>query len=145
MVSKWDKRFLELAEYISAWSKDPSTKVGAVIANKKEIVSLGFNGFPKKIKDLKSRYKNRDLKYKLTIHAEINAMEYANKNLTNYTLYTWPFIPCSRCCVQIIQAGISRVVSVKPSKDVLSRWAEDLKLTRKLFKEAKVKLIEYKG
>jgi len=43
---KWALRFLGLASYISKWSKDPSTKVGAVIAQGNRIVSLGYNGFP---------------------------------------------------------------------------------------------------
>lgn len=45
-MNKWDKRFLELAAFIAEWSKDPSTKCGAVITDGKQIVSQGFNGFP---------------------------------------------------------------------------------------------------
>ena len=32
-MDKWDDRFLKLATVIGNWSKDPSTKVGAVIVN----------------------------------------------------------------------------------------------------------------
>ena len=46
MKTDWDKRFLDLAEYISSWSKDTSSKVGAVIVHNKRIVSTGYNGFP---------------------------------------------------------------------------------------------------
>ena len=28
---KWHKRFMEVAELVSTWSKDPSTKVGAIV------------------------------------------------------------------------------------------------------------------
>jgi dCMP deaminase len=43
----WDLRFLTLAKTVSTWSKDPSTKVGAVIVDKnRRVVSLGYNGFP---------------------------------------------------------------------------------------------------
>ena len=53
---KWHKRFLEISEFISTWSKDPSTKVGAVIADiDNRIVSTGYNGFPKNVKDTKAR------------------------------------------------------------------------------------------
>ena len=46
-LDKWDHRFLALAEHISHWSKDPSTKVGAVITHRsKRVVSMGFNGLP---------------------------------------------------------------------------------------------------
>jgi deoxycytidylate deaminase len=41
---KWDRRFLELARHVAAWSKDPSTQVGAVVAEGKRVVSLGYNG-----------------------------------------------------------------------------------------------------
>lgn len=40
-MDKWDQRFLELAKVVSTWSKDPSTKTGAVIVrpDKTEAVS----------------------------------------------------------------------------------------------------------
>ena len=60
-MSKWSDRFLALAEHIAEWSQDPSTKVGAVIVDsQKRVVSMGYNGFPRGIKDLPERYKNRD-------------------------------------------------------------------------------------
>jgi len=43
---KWDNRFLDLCEHVSEWSKDPSTKVGAVITEGIHIVSIGYNGLP---------------------------------------------------------------------------------------------------
>ena len=50
--TKWDNRFLVLAKLIGSWSKDPSTKVGAVIVDQdNKIVSVGYNGFPKNISD----------------------------------------------------------------------------------------------
>jgi dCMP deaminase len=52
MTKKWDKRFMELAKQVSTWSKDKSTGVGAVIVNdKKKVLSLGFNGFPRGVDD----------------------------------------------------------------------------------------------
>ena len=56
--ANWDARFLELAHHESRWSKDPSTKVGAVIANDQhQVLSLGYNGFPRGVEDRASRYK----------------------------------------------------------------------------------------
>ena len=41
-----------LAKHIGSWSKDPSTKVGAVIVDdKNRIVSVGYNGFPRGVED----------------------------------------------------------------------------------------------
>ena len=61
---KWYKRFLDLAQHMSSFSKDPSTKVGAVIFDdSNRIVSMGYNGLPQKVIDCEERYSNRDLKY----------------------------------------------------------------------------------
>lgn len=47
-IEKWDARFLDLAVFIGDWSKDPSTKVGAVLVRPdRTIAGLGFNGFPR--------------------------------------------------------------------------------------------------
>ena len=67
MLDKWDNRFYDLAAYIADWSKDPSTKVGAVIVDpkNKRIVSTGFNGFPFGVEDTAERLENRDVKYEM--------------------------------------------------------------------------------
>ncbi|VVM20888.1 dCMP deaminase (EC [uncultured Gammaproteobacteria bacterium] len=62
VLSKWDERYLALAKEVSTWSKDPSTQVGAVtVGSKKEVLSQGFNGFPRNINDTDERYNNREL------------------------------------------------------------------------------------
>lgn len=138
---KWHKRFLEIAEFISTWSKDPSTKVGAVIADiDNRIVSTGYNGFPKNVKDTKARYDNRDVKYKIILHAEENAIAYAKRDLTDCTLYISGLPPCAHCASLIIQSGIKKVVV--PKQDLPERWKESVKLSKTLLKEAKVQLIE---
>lgn len=135
----WDRRFLQLAELISSWSKDPSTKVGAVITNGNKIISLGYNGFPSKIDD-DSRLLNREEKYKIIIHAERNAILFANQSLDNCTIYTYPFMPCSSCASLIIQSGINRVVSYST---IPERWKESFDLSKNLLKEAKIPLWLY--
>lgn len=139
-IIRWDNRFLDLAKYISQWSKDPSTKVGAVVADGKRIVSVGYNGFPQGVEDSDERLNNRDLKYKIVVHGELNAMNFAKEPLNGYTLYTIPFMPCSVCAGQVIQRGIKRVVS--PYSDN-PRWTEAFKLTEQLFREAGVELVLY--
>ncbi|HJU15367.1 MAG TPA: deaminase [Stellaceae bacterium] len=52
---KWDRRYMALARQVSCWSKDPSTKVGAVIVdNQGRVVALGYNGFPRKVEDVEA-------------------------------------------------------------------------------------------
>ena len=140
---KWHKRFLEIAEFISTWSKDPSTKVGAVIADKdNRIVSTGYNGFPRGVKDTIERYANRDIKYKIILHAEENAISYAKVDLTDCTLYISGLPPCAHCASLIIQSGIKTVVVRK--QEVPERWIESMELSKQILKEAGVKLIEIK-
>lgn len=137
-MEKWDKRFIDLAQHVSAWSKDPSTKVGAVIVDdNRRIVSVGYNGFPAGVNDEPERYENREIKYEMIIHGEINAILFANRDLHNCTLYTWPFMPCSRCASIVTQKGINRVVA-PVNKD--PRWEKSFALSKNIFSEAQVKL-----
>ena len=137
----WDTRFLDLAEHISKWSKDPSTKVGAVIVDsQRRIVSTGYNGFSVGVMDSYDRLTDRDTKYEMIIHAEANAILFAHQRMNDMTLYTTPFQPCSRCASLIIQSGISRVISyeIEESKN---RWVDSFKLAKELFDEAGVELL----
>lgn len=130
----WDQRFLALAEHIAGWSKDRSTKVGAVIVDPdRRVVSIGFNGFPRGIAD-DARLEHRETKYEMIVHAEVNALMFAGRPVRGCTLYTWPLPPCSRCAALLIQAGIGRVVS-PPAPE---RWAQSCGLASSLFCEADV-------
>ena len=113
-MEKWDKRFYELAQHVADWSKDPRTKVGAVIVNDhKQVVSLGFNGFPRGIFDREDRYDDRTTKYLFVAHAERNALDNAFVDTRGCTLYTTLY-PCNECAKGIIQKGVKRVVTVEP-------------------------------
>lgn len=142
--TNWDHRFLDLAKLVASWSKDPSTQVGAVIVdNQNIIVSVGFNGFPKGIKD-NDRLNHRDSKYQIIVHAENNALMFAKRPLDNCTIYTYPFMPCPRCAGMIIQSGIKRVVSYKNTTDRM-RWELDFSISRELFNEANIQLEEWQN
>lgn len=141
MRAKWDQRYLDLAQYIAQWSKDPSTKVGAVLISKyRQPISFGFNGLPMGIKDTPERYTDRDTKYKMIIHAERNAMLFAKQDLSGATLYTWPMMPCAACAGLIIQAGIDRVVAPETPMELVERWGEDMQLATEMFEEVGVAL-----
>lgn len=140
-IEWWDNFYLNMASSYARASKDPSTKVGAVIIDEnKRLVSTGYNGFPRGIEDTPERLNNREIKYSLIIHAECNALLYAKSDLTNCTIFTWPFMPCSSCASKIIQKGIKRVVSLKSEN---SRWEQNFLLSKEIFKEAKVDLKIY--
>lgn len=136
-MSIWDKRYLDLAEFVASWSKDPSTKVGAVIVRPdKTIASVGFNGLPRGVEDSEARLLNRDLKYPMTVHAEVNAILHAREPLHGYTIYVAPLNPCSDCAGVIIQSGIKRVVARAERNP---RWLESNALAQTMFEEAGIK------
>ena len=139
MLDKWDQRFMELAKFIATWSKDPSTQVGAVVANPrtKRVVSMGFNGFPSGVDDLEHRLENREIKYEMIVHAETNALLFAGPAAEGCTLYVSPLPPCARCGVVIIQAGIQRVIAPFPNKSK-EPWKTQSMISEQMFKEASV-------
>lgn len=141
-VEKWEDWFLELAKVVSRKSKDPSTKVGAVIADdKNRLISVGFNGYPRGIAD--TGLDNREEKYAKVIHAEINAILFARRDLTDCTLYIYPLAPCSNCMSVIIQSGISRIITLTNSINIesIKRWEMSNQIGLKMAKEANVKVI----
>jgi len=142
MSAKWDQRFLKLAEHISGWSKDPSTKVGCVVVGEdREIRSTGFNGFPRGIADDTARLEDREQKYPLICHAEENAIMHAARiglSLKGSTAYvTWP--PCTRCARSLIQAGVVEVVYPQKS-EIPERWMADFEMSTQMMNEAGLKI-----
>ena len=140
----WDKRFLGLAENVSTWSKDPSTQVGACITdNKNRVVSVGYNGFARGVNDNEDYLNDRAKKLQRTIHAEPNAILFAQRDLTDHTLYVHPFPPCVNCAALIVQSGITKVVAPDASAELKERWADSMAAAEELFKEAGVELFIY--
>lgn len=139
MISKWDARFIELAKHVAQWSKDPSTQTGAVITDSlNRVISVGYNGLARGVEDTPERLNNRELKYKIIVHCERNAIIFAQRNLDGCTLYTWPFMSCATCAAMVIQSGIKRCVA--PESDN-PRWQDEFRLTRELFIESGVELV----
>jgi dCMP deaminase len=136
--TKWDRRYLDLAYTVSKWSRDPSTQIGAVaIGSKGQVLSQGYNGFPRGIKDTLDRYHHRETKYKLIVHAEQNLIYNATYNgvsLDGSTLYVTGLPVCSECAKGVIQVGIKRVVM--PHIDDMKSWKESWELSASMFREA---------
>jgi dCMP deaminase len=142
-LNKWDKRFLYLAQHVSRWSKDPSTGIGAVITNdKNRIISIGFNGYPRNVPD--EGLDNREEKYLKVIHAEENAILFAQRNLCNCTIYVYPLLPCSNCMAKIIQVGITKVVClIHNTNNVIERWQNSNKIALNMAECAGVNVSTY--
>ena len=136
-LDKWDNRFVRIALEVSSWSKDPGTKVGAVLVSDRRILATGYNGFPTNISDSLERYNDREVKLSLTVHAEVNAILNAAKNgasTDSSTLYV-TFPPCVSCATAVIQAGITRVICPDLSS-APERWIESFTKGQNLLKEA---------
>jgi dCMP deaminase len=131
-----------MARHVATLSKDPSTKVGAVIFDpKRRIVSAGYNGFARGVLDTDSRLNHRETKYKLVLHAEKNAILFATGSTHDCTLVvTHPC--CAQCAALMIQAGIAHVIWPKPAPEFEERWRHDLLLTWEQFNEAGVAVTE---
>jgi dCMP deaminase len=138
-ITNWDIRFLDLATHVSYWSRDPSTQVGAAIANDhKQVLSLGYNGFPRGVEDRKSRYEDRETKLLFTAHAERNALDNATVDVRGATLYS-TLCPCNECAKSIIQRGIRRVVTNTPPQSKFERF--NIATTLTMFRESGVELV----
>lgn len=137
--SNWAKRFMGLAEQIASWSKDPSTKCGALLVRPDlTIASVGFNGFPRGVNDDISRLNNRDIKLQYTVHAELNCILSAKTKETGCCLFVWPMQPCASCAAAIVQYGIATVYSPKNEP---KGWEDSFKISRKILSEGNVRLV----
>lgn len=133
---------LKLALVVAERSKDPSTKVGAVIFDDRGgIVGAGFNGLPMGVDDTEERLNDRPTKYKMVRHAEANALAFAGSATRGAALVvTHPC--CTQCAGDIIQHGVKSVIYPAPSEEMLTRWGEDFRLSAQMFSEAGVEVIE---
>lgn len=144
---KWHRRFMELAFVIADWSKDTSTKTGAIVVGPdREIRATGYNGLVRGVDDDKPERMERPTKYDFFEHAERNAIYNAcltGTSLKGCILYaTHP--PCTDCARAIIQSGIKMVVTneLEVRNDITSQtWRDKLEYSRQMFEEAGVEYI----
>ena len=134
---------MTLALVASLKSKDPSTQVGAVIIDNRtrKLVSSGYNGFPRFMDDSQIP-QTRPEKYLYVVHAELNAILHAQRELTECSLYATVF-PCSDCMKAAIQSGIKRVVYLNDLNG--NDWTESKKATMKMAELAGVKIEKFES
>lgn len=139
----WDELFMKMVYLMAEKSRDPRTKIGAVLVKDKRVISTAYNGFPARVNDLESRYKNREDKYKFVVHAEDNSILTASRfgiSTVGSILYT-NGVPCCECAKSVIQGGIEEVVIHHQWPDMThSIWLESTAVTRIMFHEANVKI-----
>lgn len=115
-MNKWDNYFMEVAKDTAALSKDPRTKVGAVLVKDRKILSVGFNGAPRNFPDELipegEGKKLIDQKNTFMCHAELNSiLNYGGhmRDLKNSTIYV-TISPCSKCALALAQINVKNVV-----------------------------------
>lgn len=143
-LTKWDLRWIQLAEDIKKWSKDPYKKVGCVLVKENRIVSTGYNGFPSGIADTAIRLNDKTFKNNVIIHAEKNAIVWAAKEgvSTDGCSAFITFPPCSGCASMLIGAGIKRIVC--PNLGLyLGSWKDSLTTASDILYEAGVPVLYY--
>ena len=142
----WDAFFFSLVDATALKSKDRSVQVGTVIVGPdNEVVSLGFNGFPRGVDDNVEGRHQRPAKYLWTEHAERNAIYNAARcgiALKGCKIYLRQY-PCARCARAVIQAGIKEVVldgkTLKEQEAFWAkRWGAEFGVSREMLKEAGV-------
>lgn len=138
----WDEYFIGMCLHVSKKSKDRSTKLGAVIVgDHNEVLSTGYNGFPRGINDEEESYHERPTKYLVTEHAERNAIFNAARHgirLDGTRMYL-PFnpIPCCRCTRAVIQSGIKEIIGTQIYFTGKGKfWDDELKLAEQLLDQA---------
>jgi dCMP deaminase len=144
----WTEYFLLIAESVKLKSKDQSTQIGAVIVGKdREILSTGYNSFPRGLDDNLLERQERPEKYYFMIHAEANAIVNAARtgvSIKDSIMFLTCGIPCAECAKLIINSGIKEVFCKNTQNDVKGEhWVESKNKTLKMFKECDVKLNYY--
>lgn len=143
ITPSFDELFMRMVYLTATKSKDPSSKIGAVIVKDNRVISTGYNGFPIGVMDSLERYEVREIKYKFVVHAEHNSILTAARfgiSTHGSTIYT-NGLPCNNCMKSIIQSGINEIVIHSLWPDMKhSDWEESSKISKMMMEESGLKL-----
>lgn len=142
-LKPWPLRMLGMADYVAQeFSKDPSTKCGAVVVNaERNTIGTGYNGFPPQIEDRPEWYADREMRLDTVIHAEVNALNNSTADVRGAALFVTS--PCCHDCAKfVVSKRIGEVHFRKPSTpeqiSFAIRWADKLKASMRTFRLAGV-------
>jgi dCMP deaminase len=118
--TSWDQYFMQLASLAAQRSNCMKRRVGCVLVREKRVISTGYNGTPRGLKNCgeggcprcnEGQGSGVGLGTCLCIHAEENALLEAGRERIREgaTLYC-DTCPCLTCSIKITQVGISEVV-----------------------------------
>lgn len=130
----WTETYFAIAEVIAKRSKDPHTKVGAVLVKEGCVISVAYNGEPKN-STLEFDWHSSE-KYSHVVHAEMNAIANASRmgiSTVNTDMYL-TLSPCCNCMNMLIQHGVKRVF--------FKQKYSDYELSKKIAKNSEVVLTQ---
>ncbi len=134
-------KFKGVLKEIAMLSKDRSTKVGAIaLDDANNLVSTGYNGFPRGVNDDIEERHQRPEKYRWTAHAEENLVAqaaYMGKSLRGCTIIVSSLFACESCARMIIQSGIKKIIAPHADED---NWKDSNHVAITMFKEAGVEI-----
>ena len=131
----WNELFMDIAKLTAKRSKDPHTKVGAVLVKDNHILGLGYNGEPR---DFSYDFDwHSPEKYDYVIHAEMNAIANAcsiGANVKDADIYV-TLSPCPECMKLLIQFGIKNIY-------YFHEYEKSFDKTKKIAKHSKLNFIK---
>ncbi len=143
----WVSYYRQLANTVKLKSKDKYTQIGAVIVGKGgEIVSTGYNSFPRGLDDGLDYRQDRPEKYYWFEHAERNAIYNAARigvSTKGTTMYLSCGLPCADCARGIINSGVKRIFCEKVDVTKGELWKESQERSWDMFMETGVKVCFY--
>lgn len=116
----WDQYFMQLASLAAQRSNCMKRRVGCVLVREKRVISTGYNGTPRGLKNCgeggcprcnEGQGSGVGLGTCLCIHAEENALlEAGRERIREGAILYCDTCPCLTCSIKITQVGISEVV-----------------------------------
>jgi len=139
---KWRKRWMNQAELIGGWSKDPRTHVGCVFVKDNHRLMDGYNGLPRGVCDDPPVRWGPEEKYDWMCHAEASGVAKAARHgvsLMGSTCFV-THKPCSQCMSLMLNAGVAAVI-YGPGKTSMPE--QKFRITTIMCEEAGVRLEAY--
>jgi dCMP deaminase len=159
-MSNWGEYYLNIAGEVAKNSKCYSRKIGSVLVKNNVIVSTGYNGPPARCRKCSEWKKSEGwpidnseevcprrvmgfksgegIQYCPACHSERNTILLAALNgisTKDTTLFCRCGVPCFHCAVELINAGVGKIVCLKKDKDYDPYG-------RLYFKEAGISVVE---
>lgn len=145
---EWNEYFKNLTNQVRLKSKDINTKIGVVIVGgDNEIISTGYNSFPRGLDDDLPERQERPEKYYWFEHAERNAIYNAARigvSTKGATMYMSCSMSCPDCARAIIQSGIKTIYVTDDGDNAKgNNWEDKYKVSLQMFKECGVEVRKY--